>query len=225
MHSRSRQQLWGRYYLNTQQGTLNKEGRTREKLIIFVKNEEAGKTKTRLAATIGDEQALEVYQKLLGWTFEQTRDLEVAKEVWYSRFIAEKDIWEGGDFKKQLQSGENLGKRMSNAFQQSFLDESFQKVVIIGSDCAELTSGIIQQAFQELEEHEFVIGPAEDGGYYLLGMRSYHPEVFEEIEWSTGSVFQKTVEKIRDIGLNHTTLKELNDVDTIEDWNRVKSGL
>jgi hypothetical protein len=198
---------------------------SKKKLIIFVKNEEAGKTKTRLAAAIGDEQALEVYQKLLGRTFKQTRDLDITKEVWYSRFIAENDIWEAGDFKKQLQSGENLGKRMSNAFQESFLEESFQKVVIIGSDCAELTSDIIQQAFQELEEHEFVIGPAEDGGYYLLGMRSYHPEVFEEIEWSTGSVFQKTVEKIRDIGSNYTTLKELNDVDTIEDWNRVKSGL
>ncbi|MEQ8525166.1 MAG: TIGR04282 family arsenosugar biosynthesis glycosyltransferase [Gracilimonas sp.] len=211
--------------MNIQQGTLNKEGRTREKLIIFVKNEEAGKTKTRLAATIGDEQSLEVYQKLLGWTFEQTRNLEVAKEVWYSRFIAENDIWEGGDFKKQLQSGENLGKRMSNAFQESFMEESFQKVVIIGSDCAELSSGIIQQAFQELEEHEFVIGPAEDGGYYLLGMRNFYPEVFEDIEWSTGSVFQETIEKIQELGCSFTTLKELNDVDTIEDWNRVKSGL
>ncbi|MGN8225701.1 TIGR04282 family arsenosugar biosynthesis glycosyltransferase [Gracilimonas sp. BCB1] len=211
--------------MNTQQGTLNKEGRTREKLIIFVKNEEAGKTKTRLAATIGDEQALEVYQKLLGWTLEQTRDLEVTREVWYSRFIAENDIWEEGDFEKRLQSGDNLGAKMSNAFRKSFTEESFQKVVIIGSDCAELTSGIIQQAFQKLEDHEFVIGPAEDGGYYLLGMRNYHPEVFEEIEWSTGSVFQKTIEKIRDMGSNYATLKELNDVDTIEDWNRVKSGL
>lgn len=201
------------------------EASSKEKLIIFVKNEEAGKTKTRLAATIGDEQALEAYRKLLGWTVKQTRELDVIREVWYSRFVARDDIWETGDYKKQLQSGDNLGERMSNAFRKSFVEESFQKVVIIGSDCAELTSGVIEQAFQKLEDHEFVIGPAEDGGYYLLGMRSYHPEVFEEIEWSTGSVFQKTVEKIEGLGLGYTALKELNDVDTIEDWDRVKSGL
>ncbi|WP_421773495.1 TIGR04282 family arsenosugar biosynthesis glycosyltransferase [Gracilimonas sp.] len=201
------------------------EESSKEKLIIFVKNEEAGRTKTRLAASIGDEQALEAYRKLLGWTVKQTRDLEVTREVWYSRFVAENDIWEEGDFEKRLQSGDNLGARMSNAFRKSFTEESFQKVVIIGSDCAELTSEIIELAFKELDDHEFVIGPAEDGGYYLLGMRGYHPEVFEEIEWSTGSVFQKTVEKIEGLGLGYIALKELNDVDTIEDWDRVKSGL
>ncbi len=197
----------------------------KEKLIIFVKNEEVGKTKTRLAASIGDEQALEVYRKLLEWTVEQTRDLEVVKEVWYSRFVAENDIWETGDYKKELQVGKNLGERMSNAFRESFGEESFEKVVIIGSDCAELTSGVIQEAFQKLEEYEFVIGPAEDGGYYLLGMRNYHREVFEGIEWSTGSVFDKTIEKIRELSAGYATLEQLNDVDTIEDWNRVKSAL
>lgn len=197
----------------------------KEKLLIFVKNEEAGKTKTRLAASVGDKKALQVYQKLLKWTFEQTRNLEVDKEVWYSRFIPLNDIWEKGEYRKQLQAGDNLGERMSGAFKKSFRNNESQKIVIIGSDCAELTSEIIRQAFEELDNHEFVIGPAEDGGYYLLGMRSYYPEVFEEIEWSTGSVFQRTTERIRGIGGELKVLKELNDVDTIEDWDRVKSGL
>lgn len=211
--------------MNTGQGTLNKAGRSGEKLIIFVKNEEAGKTKTRLAASIGDERALEVYQKLLGWTFEQTCNLNVAKEVWYSRFIPENDIWEEGHYKKRLQIGYGLGKRMSHAFKESFKEEQFEKVVIIGSDCAELTSEIVRQAFQELENHEFVIGPAEDGGYYLLGMREFYPEVFEEIKWSTDSVFEETAEKFRKVGATFATLKTLNDVDTLEDWNKVKADL
>jgi rSAM/selenodomain-associated transferase 1 len=201
------------------------ELRTKNKLLIFVKNEEAGKTKTRLAASIGDEKALQAYQKLLSYTFEQTKDLDTQKEVWYSRFIPENDMWDDGDYKKHLQVGDNLGKRMSYAFQQSFQEQGSEKLVIIGSDCAELTTGVIEEAFEELENHDFVIGPAEDGGYYLLGMRDFYPEVFEEIEWSIDSVFKKTVEKIGEIGADYTTLQMLNDVDTIEDWNKVKSTL
>lgn len=194
----------------------------KEKLIIFVKNEELGKTKTRLAADIGDQQALSVYQKLLEWTFKQTNDLKITKEVWYSGFIPENDIWERGDYRKRLQSGEDLGKRMSGAFQQTFEEEEFEKAVIIGSDCAELTSGIIQSAFKKLDTHELVIGPAEDGGYYLLGMRAFHPQVFEEIEWGTESVFNETVEIIKESGASFARLEELNDVDTLKDWERVK---
>lgn len=194
----------------------------KEKLIIFVKNEEAGKTKTRLAADIGDEHALKVYQKLLKWTFKQTRYLNTAKEVWYSRFIPEEDIWGKEDFKKEIQSGEDLGTRMSNAFRQSFRNEEFEKVVIIGSDCAELTTEIVQAAFRALDSDDFVIGPAEDGGYYLLGMRKFYPEVFEEIEWSTKSVYNETVKKIAELSATFTRLQVLNDVDTLKDWERVK---
>jgi glycosyltransferase A (GT-A) superfamily protein (DUF2064 family) len=121
----------------------------RNKLIIFVKNEEAGRTKTRLAATIGDDAALEAYRKLLAYTFNQTKDLDAEKEVWYSRFKAEGDIWSRGDFSKKVQLGEDLGDRMANAFRDSFHQKKFEKVVIIGSDCAELTSEIIEEAFLE----------------------------------------------------------------------------
>ncbi len=197
----------------------------KEKLIIFVKNEEAGKTKTRLGASIGDEEALKAYQKLLKWTCKQTRDLKVTKEVWYSRFIPENDIWSEANFKKEIQSGEDLGIRMSNAFQRSFEKEGFEKVIIIGSDCAELTSETIQKAFEELDSHDFVIGPAEDGGYYLLGMRKFYPLVFEEITWSTRSVFNETIKKIEELEATLFVLKTLNDVDTLEDWNKVRADL
>lgn len=195
------------------------------KLIIFVKNEEAGKTKTRLAATIGDEAALDAYRKLLAYTFNQTKNLNAQKEVWYSRYEAEDDIWNRGAFRKKVQLGEGLGKRMSKAFQSSFEAEDFERVVIIGSDCAELTQAVIEDAFSKLEHHDFVIGPAEDGGYYLLGMSNYNPFVFEDIEWSTESVLDQTMKKIEESGSSVALLKTLNDVDNIDDWEKVKDKL
>lgn len=196
----------------------------RNRLIIFVKNEEVGKVKTRLAKSIGDNKALEVYQKLLGYTHEITKDLPIEKEVWYSRFIPGHDIWSEGTFSKKVQSGANLGERMSGAFQHAFEGKA-AKVVVIGSDCTELTSEIIEEAFDKLGSSEFVIGPAQDGGYYLLGMRNYHPEIFEKIEWSTGSVYKQTTQKMVKLGGAISELKTLNDVDTIEDWQQVKNEL
>lgn len=197
----------------------------KSKLIIFVKNEEAGKVKTRLAKAVGNDMALDIYRKLLAYTREITEPLPVHKEVWYSRFIPKNDIWDQGNFKKRLQSGQNLGKRMLNAFRKSFENEGYAKVVIIGSDCAELTSGLIENAFGKLDDYEFTIGPAEDGGYYLLGMRGFHPEVFDKVEWSTNDVFTQTVKNIKVMGANYAKLEELNDVDTIEDWEKQKSNL
>ena len=197
----------------------------RNKLIIFVKNEEAGKTKTRLAATIGDEEALEAYRRLLTYTFSQAKNVNAHKEVWYSRYKAEDDIWASGDFNKKVQSGEDLGKRMSNAFEHSFKKEKVQSVVVIGSDCAELKTEIIEEAYSKLKDHDFVVGPAEDGGDYLLGMSQFYPDVFEGIEWSTESVFDQTVKKIEALDLNLALLQTLNDVDNIDDWNQVKDRL
>lgn len=196
---------------------------SKEKLIIFVKNEEAGKVKTRLAKEVGDEKALEIYQKLLSYTYDQVSPLPVTKEVCYSRFIEENDLWGERAFLKQLQKGEGLGERMSEAFRRSFDDEGFQKTVIIGSDCAELTLDILKEAFARLNDHEIVLGPAADGGYYLLGMKSYFPELFTQIAWSTGSVLEKTINKAEKLGKDYTLLKQLNDVDRLEDWKQVEA--
>lgn len=196
------------------------------KLIIFVKNEEAGKTKTRLAASIGDEEALDVYRKLLVHTFRQTVPLhKVQKEVWYSRFKAEQDIWSKGDFTKRIQEGERLGERMANAFKKVFDTDNRQKVLIIGSDCAELTTEVVEKAFEELDKSDIVIGPAKDGGYYLLGMKHYYPDLFNGIAWSSEHVFDQTRAKVHRLGLSCAILEELNDVDTLEDWKQVRSNL
>ncbi|MEX2478975.1 MAG: TIGR04282 family arsenosugar biosynthesis glycosyltransferase [Gracilimonas sp.] len=195
------------------------------KLIVFVKNEEAGKVKTRLANTVGDDKALEIYRKLLGYTFDQVNSLEVTKEVWYSRFIEQEDVWSEGDFKKHVQEGVNLGERMSGAFRKSFEEEGVEKAVIIGSDCAELTTVILEEAFSRLDKNDIVIGPAEDGGYYLIGMSRFFPELFKDIAWSTESVLEKTIQKATQMGASHFLLKELNDVDEIGDWKRVEDKL
>ncbi|MDR9419835.1 TIGR04282 family arsenosugar biosynthesis glycosyltransferase [Gracilimonas sp.] len=192
------------------------------KLIVFVKNPEQGKVKTRLAASIGDEEALSVYKKLLAHTAAIAQEVNCDREVWYSRFIPENDMWRDEHFNKKTQVGDNLGSRMSKAFEKTFQSEQYNKAIIIGSDCAELTAEIIQEAFNKLSSTDFVIGPAVDGGYYLLGMKTFRPKVFEEIEWSTGSVFESTVQKIKEMGASYAELEKLNDVDTIEDWKKVQ---
>ncbi|MEX0844241.1 MAG: TIGR04282 family arsenosugar biosynthesis glycosyltransferase [Balneolaceae bacterium] len=194
----------------------------KNKLIIFVKNEEAGKVKTRLAKSVGNEKALKIYQKLLAYTAHITKSVHAQKEVWYSRFIPKNDIWSKGEFGKKIQEGEDLGQRMLNAFRDSF-EEGFEHVVIIGSDCEELTQEIITDAFQKLETSDFIIGPAKDGGYYLLGMNSFHTEVFTGINWSTSSVLQQTISIIEEKKAGYILLKELNDIDTLEDWQKQKT--
>lgn len=194
----------------------------KNKLIIFVKNEEAGKVKTRLAKTLGDDKALEIYRKLLGYTLEQVKPLEVEKEVCYSRIIEQNDLWNEDDFSKQLQKGDGLGERMSEAFRRSFEEEGLDKVVIIGSDCAEMTTENLREAFARLEDHDIVVGPADDGGYYLLGMRKFIPELFTDISWSTGAVLGQTLQKANKENATHYKLEELHDVDVKADWELVK---
>ena len=188
-------------------------------LIIFIKNIEKGKVKTRLAATVGDEKALKIYQALLEHTRKVASNANADRYLFYSSHL-EKDDWSELDFQKRIQSGNDLGIRMANAFEEIF--KKHKKAVIIGSDCASLTSEILNQAFELLTKNDFVIGPAQDGGYYLLGMSQFMPSVFENIEWSTGSVFEKTIENIGLLDKNYALLPELSDIDYEEDW--VKYG-
>lgn len=192
-------------------------------LIIFIKNPIAGKTKTRLAKTLGNEEALRIYGLLLQHTRKQSQALEAKRMLYYSEFINEEDDWSDTSFDKYIQWGKSLGERMANAFDQAF--SLGQKAIIIGSDCAELSTKILQDALDALDKHDFVIGPAIDGGYYLIGMSSYQPEVFENIEWSTDAVLSSTLKRINDLGASHFLLPSLSDVDTEEDWNAVGSKI
>ena len=186
-------------------------------LLIFTKNPELGKVKTRLAKTIGDQKALEVYQYLLEHTQNITLDLSnTDKAVFYSKFVDTTDLWEAANYQKQVQQGEGLGERMNNAFVWGF-DQRYRSIIIIGSDCIEITQAIVEEAFQALQTQDFVIGPAKDGGYYLLGMNALHSQVFENKTWSTASVFQDTVQDLKAISNKIHYLPQLSDVDTEED--------
>lgn len=198
---------------------------TNKTLKIFIKNPQLGNVKTRLAKSVGSKEALNIYKKLLIYTKSVSLGVKANREVWYSSLIEEFDIWDTNQFIKKLQSGANLGDRMAMAIQESFKNNKGEKVVLIGSDCAEITTKVIEKAFTMLDENEVVIGTANDGGYYLIGMKNYYPELFTEIEWSTTSVLNQTLSKIKKDGLSYVLLEALNDVDTLEDWNKVKERI
>ena len=184
-------------------------------LMIFVKNLIPGMVKTRLAEDIGIFKALEVYQELIYHTHKIKRKLEVDKSVHYSEYVEVEDIWSDEHFTHKLQKGHSLGEKMSSAFDEGF--DSYKKVVIIGSDCYDLNAKIIKAAFAMLEEHEVVVGPAKDGGYYLLGMNEYFPQLFEEKEYSTPNVLKELLETAEELELSVYQLPTLNDIDTLDD--------
>ena len=146
-------------------------------LIVFTRNPELGKCKTRLAATIGDQSALDVYRFLLDHTVKITTPVTADVYVYYSEKIKDVDIWDTSIFRKKQQQGHDLGDKMQHAFTEVF-NMGYQRAIIIGSDMYDLTTQELEDAFLKLEDNNFVIGPAQDGGYYLLGMKHLKPPAF-----------------------------------------------
>ena len=161
-------------------------------LLIFTRNPELGKAKTRLAKSVGEETALEIYKFLLKKTKEVSLKVNADKAVYYSVKVRNNDIWDDIIFQKHQQIGEDLGIRMLNAFKNGF-DVGYEKVMIIGSDLYDLTPKIVNNAFEKLNENNVVIGPAEDGGFYLLGLNSLQEDIFKNKEWGTETVRKDTL--------------------------------
>ena len=184
-------------------------------LMIFVKNLIPGMVKTRLAKDIGIDKALDVYNELVHHTHNITKKLEVDKSVYYSEYVELEDIWDNGDYKLTSQKGMTLGEKMHHAFDEGF--DSYNKVVIIGSDCYDLNSKIIKSAFEMLEEYDVVVGPASDGGYYLLGMKEFLPQLFEGKQYSTDTVLEELLQEAEALELTAYQLPTLNDIDTLDD--------
>lgn len=191
---------------------MNKE----QLLLIFIKNPVLGKVKTRLAKDIGMPKALEVYQYLLEHTRQITKGLTTDKAVFYSEYVDLADAWDNAYYQKFAQQGSGLGERMNNAFRLGF-EQGYQSMVIIGSDCIEINQEIIEEAFNALKTNDFVIGPAKDGGYYLLGMNKLYTKVFVNKTWSTSGVFAATMQDFTDIGASVHLLPKLSDIDTVAD--------
>jgi rSAM/selenodomain-associated transferase 1 len=185
-------------------------------LIILVKNPVLGKVKTRLAATIGNQKALDIYHMLLDHTHKISKDLQIDKIVFYDDFINHLDLWENEIYEKCLQDGIDLGEHMRKAFEQVF-EAGRKKVVVIGSDCYELTNKILVNAFDVLSRKDAVIGRATDRGYYLLGMRYLISQIFDEKNWSCHTVFSETIRQLENIHISFDLMKTLRDVDRESD--------
>jgi len=193
-------------------------------LLLFVKNPEAGKVKTRLAKTVGNANALKIYHELVQHTQKITVAADADKRVCYSKAIVEDDVFSPSDYQKTVQAGEDLGFRMEHAFQTAF-DDGYENVVIIGSDCYDLDTATIDQAFTALETNDAVIGPALDGGYYLLGLSKPLSTVFHNKVWSTDAVFPSTIGDFDAAGFSFATLPALSDVDHESDLGALRVHL
>ena len=191
----------------------------KELIIVFVRNPELGKVKTRLALAIGKKKALDIYKGLLIHTHKVLSNCNCDCAVFFSEQIYHSGLWKVKGFKKFIQKGDTLGEKMNNAFKKGF-ELGYQKIIILGSDLPDLNSDLIKNAFFKLTPNDYVIGPSEDGGYYLLGMKKLNNALFKNKKWSTNSVFIDTLKDIKDckIGL----LPKLNDIDTFEDLKKSK---
>jgi rSAM/selenodomain-associated transferase 1 len=161
-------------------------------IITFTRNPELGKVKTRLAKTLGAQSALDIYSFLLQHTESVIREIEADKIVYYTVDIQKNDIWDNTIYQKQLQIEGDLGDKMCQAFKNGF-NKGYSKIIIVGSDLYDLNSKHINQAFSALDNNDAVIGPALDGGYYLLGMKSLYSNVFQNKNWGTETVFNDTI--------------------------------
>lgn len=167
---------------------------------------------------MGDIQALDIYRELLSITNKIVSSLDdsIERLVFYSDSIAYEDLWSENRFVKKLQYGNDLGQRMEQAFQIAL--EHHDHVIIIGSDCPYITKNIIETCFFRLEDNDVVIGPTNDGGYYLLGMNNLHKNLFRGIEWSTEFVFKQTKSILAEHGLKYWQAPMLSDIDFEQDW-------
>lgn len=183
-------------------------------LIIFTRNPQLGKGKRRLAASVGDQAAHKIYLFLLEHTRKVTAQVDAVRQVWYSEEAPEEDLWDKDKFDKFTQQGNDLGERMYNAFAKALI--TFPKAIIIGSDLYDLSAKDIELAFDKLDHHDAVIGPAEDGGYYLLGFKNKQvSSVFANKNWGTDTVYRDTRKDLE--AVDTAVLDMRNDVDYYED--------
>ena len=191
---------------------------TTDQLIIFTRYPTVGQVKTRLITALGAVGAAELHRQMAVHTLAQVQELQKNHPLMVTIYFAGQQHrskmvdWLGAEWQYQQQVEGDLGVRMVKAFSDT-LQLGMRKVVIIGTDCPSLTAGIIQDSFKQLSDHDLVLGPAIDGGYYLIGLRSIIPELFIDIPWSTDVVLSKTMEIAQQQHLSTALLPTLADVD------------
>jgi uncharacterized protein len=198
----------------------------RRAILVFVKYPEPGRVKTRLAATVGPERATEIYRRLVAEVFQRLpRDAEVIVCFDPAERRAEIEKWlanKAARFFPQVNG--DLGERLGSAFAEAFA-RGFAQVAAIGTDCPEIDQSLFAQTWSALENAEVVLGPSEDGGYYLVALRAPIPSLFERIIWSSADVFSQTLGRATAANLRVHLLPKRHDVDTEEDWRKVELRL
>ena len=189
-----------------------------ERLIVFVKAPRPGSVKTRLG--LGPEPECGAYKRLVEAVLSPLRAFKEV-ELRFTPADAEREVqpWLREGWRASVQGEGDLGERLNRAFADAFASGA-KRVAIIGSDCPYLRAEDIQSAWAELESCDVVLGPAEDGGYWLIGLRENQPELFANMAWSSNQVFGETVARAKRLGLKTFLLRPLSDVDTREDWER-----
>ncbi|MGI9078458.1 MAG: TIGR04282 family arsenosugar biosynthesis glycosyltransferase [Gemmatimonadaceae bacterium] len=197
----------------------------RRAVVIFARAPDLGKVKTRLAAELGEQEALDIYTGLA----ENTARV-VAALPQCDRIVAytPKDAcvrmraWLGAGFSYEAQCDGDLGTRMAHAFRRRFEDNA-ERVLLIGTDAPGIDCRILEEGLAALSNNDVVIGPALDGGYYVIGLRAPHAVVFENVSWSATDTLLRSIAAARRAGLSVHLLPELSDIDTAQDWSRWQS--
>ena len=189
---------------------------------IFIKYPEPGRVKTRLAKDVGNEKAAGISRQVAEQIMKNTFcvDQNYKRIVFYDpperlRYFEQ---WLGHE-QFISQQGKDVGERMDLAI-RALLDRGAEKAILTGADIPGLNSTIISEAFAVLDDAEIVIGPAKDGGYYLIGMKEPHLELFQGIPWSTPKVYEETIRILKQLHLRYRCTEMLSDLDTTEDYSR-----
>lgn len=199
----------------------------RQRLLVFARLPELGQVKTRLARDLGDDRALAVYEAMLRDVLrgigDPTEELEI-EVLWAPSPAANGDALRRafGDRPLAMQTGETLGDRLNMAFSERFYFHATEKVIAIGVDDPGLGRDHVERAFALLDSCEWVVGPAIDGGYYLIGCRAaaFNGAIFTDVTWGTDKVLGTTLGRIREWGSTVALLPERSDIDVVEDLRR-----
>ncbi|HJU88212.1 MAG TPA: TIGR04282 family arsenosugar biosynthesis glycosyltransferase [Gemmatimonadaceae bacterium] len=192
----------------------------RRALVMLTRAPRAGRVKTRIAKALGDAKALAIHRELTeraAAAARAVRDTQLVVAHTPADAGDEMRAWLGNDFRYEPQRGSDLGQRMAAAIEER-LSSGADRVIVIGSDAPDLTTEMIEEAFDALGGADVVVGPAADGGYYLIGMGTLQRSLFERIPWSGPETLARTLAAIRAAGLRLHLLEILRDVDTAEDW-------
>lgn len=192
-----------------------------QKIIIFQKNRLPGKVKTRLAKTIGDEKALEIYDFMVKTIHACIEPLGIDTSVYFSHFDEKNKLWNYATTSIQTQDPD-LGIRMYEAIDFE-LKKGYEKIVLIGTDFLDFNASLIEKAFELLNQNDYVFGPTFDGGYYLVGCKKVHSEVFLDKIWSTETVLQEALDELKKLQLSVGFTEQINDIDTEEDLGKWRS--